>query len=127
MATVRKRIRTAARGEEKAVWVADYFDQHRKRHLKTFATKKAATAWLTATQGEVARGAHTPERQSINVHEAAQLWLDRGNAEGLERGTLHGYEIIVRLHIGPTIGAVKLAQLSTPLLEGWRDRLLAKV
>ena len=35
MATVKKAgTGGAANGEEKAVWVADYFDQHRKRHLK---------------------------------------------------------------------------------------------
>jgi integrase len=131
MATVRKRVRTAANGEEKAVWVADYFDQHRKRHLKTFQTKKAAQAWLVETQGEVSRGVHTPERQSINVYEAAQLWVQRGRTEALEKGTMRGYEALVRLHIapneGPGIGAIKLAQLSTPMLEAWRDRLLAKV
>jgi integrase len=125
MATVRKRVRTAANGEEKTAWVADYFDQHRKRHLKTFATKKAAAAWLVETQGEVTRGTHTPERASINVWEAAQLWLERGKVEALEKGTMRGYGAVVRLHIGPTLGAVKLAQLSTPQLEAWRDRLLA--
>ena len=65
MATVRKRVRAAADGEAKISWVADYFDQHRKRHLKTFPTKKAAQAWLVETQGEVSRGVHTPERASI--------------------------------------------------------------
>jgi integrase len=128
MATVRKRIRTAATGEEKAVWVADYFDQHRKRHLKTFATKKAATTWLTETQGEVARGTHTPERQSINVYEAAQLWLQRGRTEGLERGTMKSYDAVVRLHIGSSrIGHVKLASLSTPMIESWRDHLVTQL
>ena len=98
MATVRKRVRVAANGEEKIAWVADYFDQHRQRHLKTFATRKAASAWLVETQGKVARGVHTPERQSINVYEAAQLWLERGRTEDLERATLRGYEALVRLH-----------------------------
>ena len=128
MATVRKRVRVGAGGEEKVVWVADYFDQHRKRHLKTFATKKTAQAWLVETQGEVARGVHTPERQSINVHEAAQLWLKRGAVEGLERSTLKSYDTLVRLHIGPSkIGNVKLASLSTPMIEEWRDQLVAKL
>src|SRR6516165_6095316 len=110
MATVRKRTRIAADGEERIAWVADYFDQHRKRHLKTFPTKKAANAWLVETQGEVARGTHTPERQSINVYEAAQLWLQRGRVEDLEKGTMRSYDAVVRLHIGPSqIGHVKLA------------------
>jgi integrase len=125
MATVRKRVRRAPNGEEKIAWVADYFDQYRERHIKTFPTRKAAQAWLVETQGEVSRGVHTPERQSINVYEAAQLWLERGRTEGLERGTMRGYDAVVRLHIGPTIGAVKMAQLSTPMIEKWRDRLLA--
>lgn len=125
MASVRKRVRIAADGEEKVAWVADYFDQNRKRHLKTFKTQKAARAWLVETQGEVARGVHTPERTSITVSEAAQLWLQRCEAEGLEKATLRNYHGIVRLHIGPTLGAIKLAQLSTPMLEGWRDRLVA--
>jgi integrase len=132
MATVRKRVRYAADGTEKpAVWIADYFDQHRRRHIKTFATRKAANTWLVETQGEVARGVHTPERASVNVYEAAQLWLERGRTEGLEKGTMRGYAALVRLHIapsdGPGIGAIKLAQLSTPMLEAWRDRLLARV
>jgi integrase len=124
MATVRKRV--YKNGEER--WTADYFDQHKKRHLKTFATRKEAKAWLVATQGEVTRGVHTPERQSINVYEAAQLWLARGRTEDLEKGTLHSYDVYVRLHICAEkdgIGALKLAQLSTPMLEGWRDRLVA--
>jgi integrase len=125
MATVRKRVRTAANGEEKIAWVADYHDQLKVRHIKTFATKKAAAAWLVETQGEVSRGVHTPERASINVWEAAQLWLERGKVEKLERSTMHGYDVFVRLHIGPTLGPTKLAQLSTPNLEAWRDRLLA--
>jgi integrase len=127
MATVRKRVRVATNGEEKVAWVADYFDQHRKRHLKTFATKKAASAWLVETQGEVSRGVHTPERSSVNVYEAAQLWLEHCKAEGLERGTLQGYEVVVRLHIAPPLGPVKLAQLSAPMLVGWRDRLLVNL
>jgi integrase len=110
--------------------VADYFDQHRKRHEKTFPTQKAAKAWLVEAQSEVARGIHTPERSSVTLAEAAQMWLERGAVEGLEKGTMRHYRALVRLHIvsaGSGIGAVKLARLSTPMLEGWRDRLVARV
>jgi integrase len=67
---------------------------------------------------------HTPERASITVYEAAQRWLERGRVESLERSTMRSYDGLVDLHIGPTIGTRKLAELSTPVLEGWRDRLL---
>jgi integrase len=125
MATVRKRVQRGVNGTPQESWVADYRDQHGKRHIKTFDTKTAAKAWLIETQGEVGRGVHTPEHASVNVAEAARLWLEHGKADGLERGTLLSYATVVRLHIGPTLGPVKLAKLSTPLLEGWRDRLLA--
>jgi len=130
MATVRKKVKTPASGEAKVRWIADYFDQHRKRHIKTFDTKKAAQAFLVTVQGEVNRGTHTPERASRNVYEAAQLWLQRGQTEDLERSTMRAYDAIVRLHICAAeggIGAVKLSQLSTPLLEAWRDQLVAKL
>jgi integrase len=130
MASVRKRNWITAAGEPRSAWVADYFDQNRKRHEKAFPTQKAAKAWLIEAQGEVARGVHTPERHSITVAEAAQVWLERGRAERLERSTLRGYTASVRLYIASDdsgIGAVKLAQLSTPMLENWRDRLLIKM
>jgi integrase len=123
MATVRKRV--YKNGEHR--WTADYFDQHKKRHLKTFATRKEAKAWLVATQGEITRGMHTPERRSINVYEAAQLWLEHCRSEGHERGTMRNYEALVRLHICPPTGGVgttKLALLTPQMFEAWRDRLV---
>jgi integrase len=125
MASVRKRVRTGVNGSETVTWTANYRDQDRRQRLKTFTTKKAAEAWLLATRGDLARGVHTPERTSITVAQAATLWLDHNQAEGRERGTLRSYDQIVRLHIAPTIGPAKLATLSTPALEGWRDRLVA--
>jgi len=46
MASVRKRTWVSG-GEKQEAWIADYFDQAGKRHIKTFAKKKAADAWLT--------------------------------------------------------------------------------
>jgi integrase len=125
VAAIRKRTWRDTKGDEKAAWVADYRDQHGKRHLKTFATKKAATAWLVEAQGEVVRGIHTPESAAIDVAEACRLWLERGRVENLERNTMRSYDVLARLHIMPTLGPVKLAKLSTPLVAAWRDRLLA--
>jgi len=55
MAKVRRRIRNGK--EEK--WVADYLDQRKKRHIKTFDTKREATAWLSETTVQVKIGIHT--------------------------------------------------------------------
>ena len=71
MATVRKRIWTAA-DKTKTAWVADYFDQHGKRRLKTFDTKKAANAFLVDARHEVARGVHTADSASLTISDAAR-------------------------------------------------------
>jgi integrase len=126
MASIRKRAWCNKKGEQTA-WVADYFDQNGKRHIKTFDTKKAAAAWLIETQGEVKRGVHTPENASITVADAAEIWIEKGKLEELERSTLRQYRNHVDLHIKPSrIGTEKLARLSTPAIEAFRDDLLKK-
>src|SRR4051812_25894167 len=106
VAKVRKRFCKTTAGEEKAARVVDYSDQAGKRHLKTFATKKAADTWLVTTRHAVAHGTHTPETASITVAEAAELWIRRGELEQLERSTLTKYRNHVDMHIKPLLGAV---------------------
>ncbi|MGH7038375.1 MAG: tyrosine-type recombinase/integrase [Stellaceae bacterium] len=125
MASIRKRTWKSG-GEIKTAWIADYFDQSNKRHIKTFERKKDADAWLVTAQGEVQRGVHTPENASITVAEAAKLWLEKGELEKLERSTVRQYRNHVRLHIEPLIGRQKLARLSAPVIEAFRDELLKK-
>ena len=126
MAKVRKRTWQNSKGEQTA-WIADYFDQGGKRHIKTFETKREATAWLVTATGEVARGVHTPENASITVAEAAELWIGKGQLEALERSTVRQYRNHVDLHIKPSrIGNEKLARLSAPAIEAFRDDLLRK-
>jgi integrase len=122
--TVRKRSWTTRQGEIKTAWTADYFDQQRNRHTKQFPTKKAANAWLLQARVEVRAGTHTPEADSITVAEAGRLWLERGKTEGLERTTLHNYEGVLRLHIVPQLGRVRLAQLTATAVEAYRDTLV---
>src|SRR6516162_8865206 len=126
MASIRKRTWRNKDGAQTA-WVADYFDQSGKRHIKTFKTKKKADAWLVNARGEVQRGMHTPESTSITVAEAAELWVETSELERLERSTLRQYRNHVDLHIKPSrIGTEKLARLSTPAIEAFRDDLLRK-
>jgi len=125
MATVRKRTWKSG-GETKTAWIADYFDQEGKRHIKTCKTKKEADGFLVQARHEVARGVHTPESASIAVAEAAGLWIETGELEKLERSTLRQYGNHIKLHINPLIGNVKLARLSTPAIESFRDELLKK-
>ena len=65
MASVRKRNWTSPKGEKKSAWVVDYFDQGGARHIKTFARKKEADAYVATAVVEVRSGVHTPDSQSI--------------------------------------------------------------
>jgi hypothetical protein len=88
------RRRKYAKGSE--VWIADYRDHLHKRHIKSFDTQRKAKEWLHKTIGEVRDGTHTPERQSINLWEAAARWLQHCRAEKLEPVTLRYYEMTLR-------------------------------
>jgi integrase len=109
---------------EQAAWVADYFDQFARRHIKTFATKKAAVAWLDEAKIEVKRGLHTPENSSITVTEAGELWLAQSEADGLEASTTRQYRQHLDYHINPLIGSVKLADLMVATVRHFRNTLI---
>jgi integrase len=122
MASVYKRSWAGQDGRERVRWVAAYKDQDGRRHNKGFLTRKDAKAFLVLTEGDIVRGIHTPESSSVTVARAAELWLKRAELEALERSTLRQY----RNHVVTSglIGAVKLARLSTPVCETFRDKLL---
>lgn len=123
MASIRKR--TWKTGDEtKTAWVADYFDPHGKRHLKTFRTKKEADTWLLATRREVQQGGHSSACASITVEQAGEEWIVEAEAGGLERGTISQYRQHLNYHINPLIGETKLADLSLAGIKDFRSRLI---
>jgi len=124
MASVYRRTWTGAEGRTRVRFVAAYRDQHGRRHNRGFKARKDAKAFLVLTEGEVIRGVHTPEHASITVAEAAELWLKRAELEQLERSTIAAYRGHVRFHVVPLLGAVKLARVSTPVVEAFKDKLL---
>jgi integrase len=123
MAKVRKRTWKSG-GRDKTAWIADYFDQQGKRHIKTFDTKKAATAWLDETKIEVKQGIHTARSLSITVGEAGEDWIAQATTDGLERSTILQYRQHLDYHIKPFIGATKLAELAPSGVQNFRNQLV---
>lgn len=121
---IRKRTWTTSTGEQKEAWVADYFDQHKRRHIKTFRLKKEADAWLAETKGEVKRGIHTAASQSITIGEAGHTWIAQAEADGLERSTTVAYRVHLEKHIKPLIGAMKLSEFTVVDLRAFRRKLV---
>jgi integrase len=123
--SVRKRIWKTSKGVEKEAWVVDYVDKSEggKRRLKAFAKKKHAVAFAAIASVEVRAGVHTADSASITIAEAGRLWIATGEQNGLERATLDAYRQHLRLHIEPYLGAVKLSQLSAPMVREFEDKL----
>ena len=121
--SVRKRTWKSPSGEPKEAWVVDYVDQHGERHIKTFAKKRDADAHHAIVGTAVRAGTHTADSKSVTVAKAAELWLDSCDAAGLERSTVAAYRQHAALHIVPVLGALKLSQLTVPLVRGFEERL----
>jgi integrase len=121
--SVRRRQWRAPDGAVREAWVVDYFDQRRTRHIKTFARKRDADAYHARVTVDVATGTHTAPRSSPTVAEAGRRWLAGCEASGLERSTLQSYEEILRLHLNPELGDVRLAQLTVPAVRDFEDGL----
>src|SRR5262245_50390977 len=120
--SVRSRRWRSPAGEIKSAWVVDYFDQHGRRHLKTFSRKRDADSYHAQVAIDVRAGTHTADNGSISVAQAAELWLQDRTAAGLEATTLVAYRIYVSRHITPRIGTLKLSQLTVPAARAFEDR-----
>src|SRR3981081_139089 len=112
--SVRKRTWQTAAAEARQAGLCYYTGQSGKRHVKTFARKKDADAFIAKAKVEVREGVHTADSDSVTVAEAAGLWLKNAAARGLERATLESYESHARVHIIPLLARVKLSRLSAP-------------
>jgi integrase len=125
--SVRKRKWVTRLGEAKEAWVVDYTDQQGDRHIKTFERKKEADDYRATVKVDVRAGTHVAPSKSVTVAVAAESWIKRAEAEGRERATIENYREHVRLHILPRIGKLKLASLTLPKIETFRDDLLSNL
>jgi integrase len=121
--SVRKRVWTTRKGETKEAWIVDY-SANGSRHIETFERKKDADAREAQVSVDVSKGVHTAVSKSLTVAQAADDWISYVEGEGRERATVHRYREIARLHIVPRLGGEKLAKLTTPRINAFRDELV---
>src|SRR5262249_3376378 len=123
--SVRKRKWTTRKGEAKECWIVDYSDQNGERHIQTFERKKDADDYHATVKVDVGKGVHTAHSKSLTVAEAAENWIKYVELERRERTTVVQYRNHVDNHIVPRIGRERLAKLTTPRIQAFRDELLA--
>ncbi|WP_185982676.1 tyrosine-type recombinase/integrase [Aureimonas mangrovi] len=124
--SVRKRSWATPKGEEKTAWVVDYTDTNGKRRLKTFKLKKAADNFAATAHVEVREGTHVADSASATVKAAGDLWIRRGERNGLERTTIIQYRQLLELHIAPALGSTLLSKLTVPAVRQFEDDLREK-
>lgn len=122
--SVRKRKWVTGAGEAKEAWIVDYSDAKGERHIETFAKKKDADARHSEVAVDVRKGVHTPINKSITVEKAAADWIKYAELEDLEATSIEQYQTHVDLHILPRIGRERLAALTAPRIQEFRDELL---
>jgi integrase len=123
--SIRKRKWTTKSGEAREAWIVDYVDQHGDRHTQTFSTRRAAAAWATQAEHEVAAGTHSPLTGSATVAEAFQMWIENCVDEGLEHGTIRQRRQHLKHHVAPFVGTVTLAELTLPRVNHFVTQLRA--
>lgn len=121
--SVRRRTWTTGKGEQREAWVVDYFDGNGKRRLKTFEKKRDAKAWESRTDVAIEQGTHVPDRATVTVAKAADLWLATCEANGLERTTLDGYRSHITYHLKPLIGDTLLSKITVPFVRAFEDQM----
>jgi integrase len=126
--SVRKRTWKTKTGETKEAWIVSYSsagpDGKLKPHIETFARKKDADERHAQVKVDVSKGVHTPLNRSVTVAAAARDWLAYVELEGCERATIANYRHLVQRHLIPRMGAERLAKLTTPRINAFRDELL---
>jgi integrase len=125
--SVRKRTWTTQSGEQKEAWLVDYVDQTGQRRFETFNRKKDADERHDKVRGDVREGVHTPKSSSKTVAEAAEDWIKYVELEKRERSTIEHYRNHINNHIFPRIGREKLAKLTAPRVEKFRDGLVEEL
>jgi integrase len=120
--SVRRRSWKTKSGESRSAWVVDYADRD-GRHIASFKRKADADDYDAEVRTAVRAGTHTAPSRSPTVAEAVASWLIRGETEGLERATLKQYREL-GAHIEQHLGTLRLAELTTPGINEFRDTLL---
>lgn len=132
---IRKRTWKTMSGLQTA-WIADYYDAEGQRQRRQFKKHAEAKQWGRRIEAELHAGTHVPDSKTATVREAAQVWLNRAETEGLEKSTKLQYKTHVDLHICPVVGEgftvngirlseIKLSRLTKPQIEKFRDYLLS--
>lgn len=107
-----------------ARWRARYKDATGKEHARRFPTRIGAQRWLDGITTQQGSGTYSdPKGGRITLASWAARWLDAQSQ--LKPTTRARYDSIVRVHLVPRFGTVRLADLTHADVSAWVSCLLA--
>jgi integrase len=99
-------------------WRARYRDAAGVEHSRHFARKIDAQRWLDTVTTAVTSGTYTdPRRSRITVSDWSARWL--ATKVDLKATTRRGYEGVLRVHVVPRWGDVKLVDIAHEQVAAW--------
>jgi integrase len=106
-------------------WRARYRDPAHKEHARHFARKTDAQAWLDSVTTAINTGSHIdPRAAKITLSDFATIWMQR--QPQLAATTRSHYERILRVHVVPEFGPVRLSAITHSAVAAWVTRLSAE-
>lgn len=116
---------SAIRKKPSGRYEARYRDPNNRLRGKTFSTKREAQRFLDRTGTEIADQAwRDPALGKVRLEEYTTWWLD--NRPDLRPRTQELYEILLRLHITPSLGSCRFEALNTATIRAWHAQMLRK-
>lgn len=103
-------------------WQATYRHEGRSYSSGAFAAKADALAYLSCMESDLRRGAWIdPRGGQVTLRNYADQWLERRTDLAVRTRELYGY--LLRQHIFPELGDVKLVALAPTRIRGWHSEL----
>jgi integrase len=96
----------------------------KQARARGFRTKKEAEAALAKLMSEVRQGVYVPNVVTTLSSFLNETWLPSITSR-VQPTTADGYRRIVKTHIVPALGGVKVQALSEPMVEAWVANLVA--
>lgn len=107
-------------------WRLQYFDAEGRIRTKTASSKEDAYMALGLVQQQINQGLlPRPNREVPILSEWLALWLEQKSIQ-LKWSTTESLEALIRLHINPALGHLRLNQVSPLLVEAFYSSIQTK-
>jgi integrase len=107
--------------EKKGLWAGQITLPNGERRYKTSKRQEVVKEWLLSARNDVKQGV-LPQNDKITVSEFMESYMETVAKNTLRPSTQEIYEVYVRVHIKPSLGKIKLKDLSPHHLQAFYSR-----